>query len=189
MGMDLILPAALAAIAGIGVLRWSWSRKGRSLVLNLAGWGLLLLAAVLGATQAGAWGVAVASLFAMLAAALVLAVAAATAPKGRGKAPKRRVHMLPEAGEPLGIGRRLATFALVVFGGLSASIALAIALRVAALAVGWGEADANAFALVSVPVIWAVIATLLLMQERRHAQFLTLTAAAFPLLPALLAGS
>lgn len=189
MGWDLMFPAGLAAIAGVGVLRWSWSHKTRVTALNMLGWGLLLLAAALGGVQAGAWGVAVASLIAMLAAALLLCWAALTSPQGRNKATRRRANVLPDGGEPLRLGGRALTFAVVVIGGLAAAIALGVALRVAALAIGWAEADAIAFALVSVPVTWGILATMLLMQHPRRAQYLTLLAAGVPLLPALLAGS
>ena len=122
MGDDLIWPASLAALAGVGVLRFAWSRAQRSKLANAGGWGLLALATVLAAAEAGAWGVSVAWLFAML-------------------------------------------------------------------AVGWAEADANAAALLAVPIVWGVLATIVLMQHTRRAQFLTLALATLPLFPALLAGS
>ena len=189
MGDDLIWPASLAALTGVGVLRFAWSRAQRSKLANAGGWGLLALATVLAAAEAGAWGVSVAWLFAMLAAAILLGWAAAFTPAGRTKAAERRVRILPEAGEPLFLGRRVLTFVLVMGGGFATSVAFAIALRGGTLAVGWAEADANAAALLAVPIVWGVLATIVLMQHTRRAQFLTLALATLPLFPALLAGS
>lgn len=163
--------AALAALGGVGLLRWSWSLPHRSTLANLAGWGLLAAAAGLAAGLAGAWGVAVVSLAGMAGAVLLLGWAAATSPAGRARASDRRVRMLPEGGEPARIGGRLLTFALVVVAGLAASIALAIATREAAVAIGWNEADANASALFAVPLAWGVLASVLLMLDTRGKQF------------------
>lgn len=185
-----LLPlGALAAIGGVAVLRWAWSLGQRSAAANAAGWLLLAAAVLAGGAAEGAWGIAVVSLVAMAAAAVLLGWSAASAPAGRTSASNRRVQMLPEAGEPLRLGRRLATFALVGIAGLAASIALAIGLRGAALAIGWSEADANATALFAVPIAWGVLATVLLMQQSRKAQLAALALASAPLVPALLAGS
>ena len=189
MGGDLLWPAALSAVAGVGVLRSAWSLAQRSRLANAVGWELLALATVLAGAEAGAWGIAVAWLFAMLAATILLGWAAARTPAGRAKAGERRVRMLPDAGEPLSLGRRALTFALVMVGGFTASVAFAIALRGGTLAVGWSEGDANATALFAVPIVWGVLATMMLMQHRRRAQVTTLVLATLPLLPALIAGS
>ena len=189
MGDSLIWVAALAAICGVTVLRAAWALDRRSLGANGAGWALLAAAAGFGGAAAGAWGVAVASLVAMTAAAVLLGWAALKSPPGRERASNRRVKMLPEAGEPLRLGRRLATFALVGLAGLAAAIALAIGLRWLALAIGWSEANANALALFAVPLAWGVLATILLMQQTRKSQVATLVIASAPLIPALLTGS
>ncbi len=180
---------ALGAVAGVGLLRWSWSLPQRSALANLAGWGLLAAAAGLAAGLDGAWGVAMGALAGMAGAGLLLAWAAVTSPAARVKASDRRVRMLPEAGEPARLGARALTFALVVVAGLAASIALAIALRAGALAAGWSEADANAGTLFAVPLAWGVLASLLLMLDTRRQQIVALLVAALPLVPALLAGS
>ena len=54
---------------------------------------------------------------------------------------------------------------------------------------GWSQADANATALIAVPLIWGVLATILLMLESRRSQLILLAATSLPLVPALLAGS
>ena len=189
MGDGLLWSAALAALAGVVVLRLAWSLKQRSPGANAAGWALLVLAVALGGTAAGAWGIAVASLVAMAAAALLLGWAASTSPRGRAGASNRRAGMLPETDEPLHFGRRALTFVLVALAALAASIALAIGLRAAALGLGWNEADANAVALMAVPLAWGALATMLLMQRSRRMQVTTLVLASLPLVPTLLIGS
>ena len=118
-----------------------------------------------------------------------LAAAAARSPAGRTKASNRRVNMLPEAGEPRRIGRRLGTFLIVVVAGLAASIALGVAIRAAGSAIGWSEANAIAAAFFAVPIVWGILAAVLLMQASRRAQGLTLLATAVPVLPFLLTGA
>jgi hypothetical protein len=144
---------------------------------------------VLGSMAAGAWGIAVASLVAMAAAAVLLGWAASTSPRGRAGASNRRAGMLPEAGEPLHLGRRALTFILVALAALAASIALAISMRAGALGIGWNEADANAAALMAAPLAWGALATVLLMQRSRRTQVATLALACLPLVPTLLIGS
>lgn len=187
--MDELLLACLAGAGGVALLRWSWSRKRRLWPVNAAGWGLLLAGSVLGWMAAGAWGLAVASLVAMTLATALLAWAAITAPAGKARSSQTRVRMLPDSGEPLRLGGRVVTFLLVVVGGLAASIALGIALQIAALGLGWQEADATATALIGVPLIWGVLATVLLMLEKRRGQMIALLVTSLPFIPALLAGS
>ena len=177
-----------AAACGVSVLRWSWSLKRRSGLANLAGWGVLLLACVLGGSASGAWGVSVVALAGMAFALSILAWAAATSPAGRSSASERRVRMLPDGPGPLHLGRRFVTFALVVVGGFAASVGLAIALRVGTLGLGWSQSDANAVALCAVPLVWGILATVLLMLETRRQQLVALLATSLPLIPALVAG-
>jgi hypothetical protein len=79
MGDVLLLAAALAAVSGVTVLRAAWAQDKRSLGANSAGWALLAAAAGFGGAAAGAWGVAVAALVAMSAAAVLLGWAASIA--------------------------------------------------------------------------------------------------------------
>ncbi|RIV92749.1 hypothetical protein D2V17_01175 [Aurantiacibacter xanthus] len=189
MANEVLWSGAIAALCGVAMLRWSWSLARRSAAANAIGWGLLLGGCIAGGASAGAWGVSVVALLAMAAAAVVLGWAAAISPAGREKGSARRVRMLPESGEPLRLGSRLLTFALVVFGGLAASIAFGIALRSAGLGIGWNEANANATALIAIPLAWSILLTILLMIEGRRSQVLALAITSLPLLPALLAGS
>ncbi|QZH73968.1 MAG: hypothetical protein JY451_09345 [Erythrobacter sp.] len=186
----LLWPAALAALAGITVLRWSWARKQRSAAANLAGWMLLGVAVVLAGAEAGAWGISVVSLIAMGAASLMLVHSALLSPQRVvAKRASQRVGMLPEPGEDKRLGARLATFLIVVLGGFVASLALGIGLRAVAMLLGMGEPDANATALFVVPIAWGVLATVLLMQTKRRAQITTIAIAGLLIVPAMLAGS
>ena len=162
--------ASLAAIGAVILLRLAWSRPRRSIALNTAGWGLIVLATVAGWRAEGAWGATVAALFAMDSALLFLAFAAVTARANGSKPSNRRAGMLPEAGEPRAIGRRMLTFLLVALAGAASSIALALGARSLAGAAGAAEADANAIALFLMPLAWAVLSVLLLMETRRRRQ-------------------
>lgn len=185
----LLLTSALAALGGVAFLRVSWSRPKRSVGLNSAGWGLLLMGVVAGWNAAGAWGVAIGALVAMAAAFVLLARAGWTSPPGAMKASNRRVGMLPESGAPLRLGRRLLTFVLVGILALFASIGLALAARLLALLSGAGEADANVLALFTTPVAWSILAFALLMTRDRRRQFAMLAIGALVAVPAFLQGT
>ncbi|WP_375196334.1 hypothetical protein [Sphingobium sp.] len=167
--------------AAIGLLRLSWGRTKRSLVLNGVGWALLLFGLALGARDAGAWGVAVVTLAALAGAFLCLGFAGMMARPGKAAASNRRVHMLPEGREPLRIGDRLLTFALTVPGAMAAAAVVSLALR--AVGKGLGEANGNVLMLFLMPIVWSVLVTLLLLWPQRRLQ------AAVLLLPALSAGA
>lgn len=185
----LLLTGAIAAIAGIGVLRLSWGRDHRSATLNTAGWALLGGGTVAGWLAAGAWGATVVSLWAMGAALVCLAAAAWISPPARRAASKRRAGVLPEGDEPLGLGRRAATFLLVAGAGLVSSIALGIAAHLLALAMGASEADANVIALFTVPVAWTILAFAVLMSTTRKRQVAILVAPLIAALPSIASGS
>lgn len=187
--LTLVWIAAALGMAGVAALRLAWAQANRSRVRNGIGWSLLAAGAIAGGAGAGAWGVAVASLFPMGLALALLAVAAANSPPGKARASNRRVNMLPEAGEPKRLGRRIGTFLIVVIAGLASSIALAVAIRAAGAALGWSEADAIAAAFFTVPIVWGILAFVLLMQQSRRAQTLTLLGVAAPVLPFLLTGA
>lgn len=176
------------AVSGVAVLRLAWGRPRRSHALNAAGWGLLLAGGTGGAGAAGAWGVSVAALWAMGAAFAALAWAGLTAPEGRATASNRRVGLLPEGAEPLRLGARALTFAIVAL--LCAFVAVGVALGVGALLrwCGVGAANANAAALFTTPLAWAGLAYAVLMQPRRSGQAKALALGSLPAWPALIAG-
>jgi hypothetical protein len=180
---------AALGVAGVAVLRLAWSLPRRSRFANGGGWAMLLAATIGGALADGAWGVAVVWLLAMLAAFAALAHAGATAPAGKAKASNRRVGMLPESGEPRRVGRRVVTFLLLIVAGFAVSIGLGLAVRGLGGVLGWSEANANVLALFTVPVAWSVLVFMLLMQQSRRSQVLTLLACCVPVLPVLVSGA
>jgi len=187
-GVSIVAGSALA-IAAVAVLRFSWALKGRSGALNAAGWGFCLAALVLGWAAAGAWGASVVSLWAMGAACAILAWEGFRAPASRAKASNRRAGMMPEGPAPLQIGTRLTTFALVAVIALLSSIAFAVGVRWLAATIGAGEANANVLALFATPVVWTVLAFMLLMTASRKRQIVYLAVTASAALPALLVGA
>ena len=190
MALDLLhLAGSVTAVAGVAVLRLAWARPRRSLPLNAIGWILLAAAMVAGWVMAGAWGVSVITLWAMGAAFVLLAVAAWQSPPARRKASRRRAGMLPEAGEPLHLGRRVATFLIVVLAAMLASLAIAIAVRWLSLLTGASEANANVLALFVVPLAWTILAFLILMTGSRKRQLAIVAISLATVLPALASGS
>ncbi|QAY76733.1 hypothetical protein [Sphingosinicella sp. BN140058] len=185
----MVWPASLAAIASVLVLRAAWARRTRSHALNGAGWALMALAAGLGWQEAGAWGTSVACLAGMAAACLLLAYAALTAPAGTERASNRRAGMLPQGGEPLGLGRRVATFAISVLLAAAAGVGLALGLRSLAGLLGAGEADSTALAFFAMPLAWAMLGFYVLMEQRRLRPLLVLAAFALAGLPAFVTGA
>ena len=189
MALDpIFLTGTATAVAAVSLLRVSWARPRRSASLNAAGWLLLAGSLAAGWVLAGAWGVSVMALWAMGAAFAFLAVAAWQSPPARRRASSRRAGMLPEAGEPLRLGHRFATFLLVVLAGMLAAIALAIAARWISLLAGASEANANVLALFVVPLAWTILAFLMLMTDSRKRQGAILALSVAAALPALAAG-
>lgn len=177
------------ALGGIAVLRAAWARPRRSALHNLAGWALLALATVAGGMLGGAWGVAVSWMVAMAASLAVMAHSATTAPRrAKASAPTRQAGIAPP-GEPLHLGRRTLTFLLVVPLALASSVAFAIGLRGALVILGAGEANANSTALFAVPLAWGVLATVVLLCERRKAQFAILSFYALTMVVGLVPGT
>jgi len=153
---------------------------------NAGGWGLFALAIVIGWLAAGAWGVAVAALWGMGAAMLLLGHAAVTSLAAPGAKPSnRRVNMLPQGGEPLHLVRRIITFLIVALVAMIVSIGLALATRSILLWTGASEANAVVMAFFAMPVAWAFLSYALLMTESRARQWRLLLIYAVPGLIAL----
>ena len=178
--------AAGAGAGGVATLRYAWSLEQRSAAWNGAGWGALVLAAILAAVAAGAWGVAIVGLAATACALALLGEAASRSPPGRAEGSKRRAFLLPEGGEPRRLGRRFVTFLLVMVAGWAVAIGIALSLRGIGMAIGWGEANANVAALFAVPIVWGILACALLMQSRRRTQLATLLVCCVPAAPMLM---
>ena len=185
----LLFAATIASICAAVVLRRAWALPRRSPTWNAVGWGLFGLGAVLGWLAAGAWGSTVAAIGGMAAALSLLAYAAATAPAStNARASNRRVGALPEGGEPRRIGRRIATFLIVVLAAMIVSIGIALATRGLIALSGGGEANANVASFFMMPLAWAVLAFFLLMEERRARQWRMLAITAVPGVVAIVAG-
>lgn len=188
-GDALLIAACASAVGGSTVLRHSWALPKRSAAWNGAGWGLFALSAVLGWWSAGAWGVSVAALCAMVAAYAILAqVGIVTPVKAAGKASNRRVGAMPERGEPWHLGRRIVTFLIVVVLAWIVSIGLALASHKLLAALGAAPADAIVAAFFVLPLAWGLLAFFLLMEERRVAQWRLLGVTALPGLAVLVMG-
>lgn len=187
-GSSLLWLACVMGAGGVGVLRYAWAMPRRVATANAAGWLLLLASVICAWHYAGAWGVSIAALVTTAAAFFALAVAGATSPTGRAPVPRQRNGSAATQDENRAIGRRVATFLLVMPGGCIAAIALGIAMRSIGTLLGWGEANANVAAVFAVPLVWAILAVVLLMQAHRRSQSLTLLGCALASAPFLLTG-
>lgn len=190
MAADILLAAGSAAgVLGILVLRASWGRSSRSSLRNLAGWVCLALAVIGGAGAAGAWGIAVVSLWAMTAAFACLGWAAVATPPRAARLSNRRAGMMAKGIEPLRLGGRLLTFALVAILSFASAISLALLVRWISTHAGAGQANATVLALFAAPLAWTLLAYAILMSRSRRRQFaligVTMTAA----LPPIMAGA
>ncbi|MEX0341503.1 MAG: hypothetical protein AB3N06_02865 [Erythrobacter sp.] len=163
----LVLGCALA-IGGLGTLRLSWSRTGRSSGLNTLGWAGLAGAGMLAGLAEGAWGIAIAALFAMATAALLLARAALEQPRSK----RRATHLPRAATEHERADRTRAITTLLLAGPVALAVAVAAALASRSLAIRWpvAEADANVMVLALVPLLWPLLTFAILMVRGRDAQ-------------------
>jgi hypothetical protein len=151
----------LFAILSIGTLRTAWSRPRRSVTLNTVGWGLLLAGLLVSAQAHGAWGITVAGLAATGTALLLLLPDAVM----RRVPPKPALTRSVPERAPLKLGRRVVTFLLTVPLGFAVSLALAVGGYVLADLAGWHPANSVMLALMLLPILWAIFATLLLMKR------------------------
>ncbi|WP_230281577.1 hypothetical protein [Croceicoccus sp. Ery15] len=192
MGGDApLLTGSALAVLGVVMLRWSWGRPRRATLPNLAGWASLAAAVICGAAAAGAWGIAVASLWAMGAACALLAWAGLTAAPpatNARRASDRRAGMLPQGDEPLRLGGRVLTFLLVAVLSMAASIAIALGMRWIALLCGTAEGNASVLALFAAPLAWTILAYALLMTASRKRQFAMIACSLLAVLPPVLTG-
>jgi len=167
------------AAVGIGLLRVSWGRSGRSAALNFAAWGLLVLAAILAGAGAGAWGVAVAANTAMAAAGGLL-LFAAWQPGSRRRGVERilRDPRDENTGAKASIRRAFTTFLIAGPLCLIAAVAVSMAVRALIMATGGAEADGNVAVLGIVPLIWPILAFALMVMRKRSHQLVWLGAIA-----------
>ena len=188
-GDMLLIAAGISGAGGGAMLRYAWAMPRRSTGWNAAGWGLFALGLIVGWIGAGAWGASIAALFSMGMALLLLGYAAATAPPPtNAKASNRRVGALPEGSEPWRLGRRIVTFLIVMVAAMIVALGLALAVRGLLAWGGAGEANANVASFYAMPLAWALLAFLLLMEERRARQWRLLAFSAVPGVIAVVTG-
>ena len=173
---ELIWLAGALAVMGIALLRMSWGRPGRAAGLNALGWAALAIGVVIGGAVAGAWGIAVTSLFAVGTAIAILAKAVFEHPRRQRPArPLRETEALNGVGGTR-IGQALATFAIAGPLALVVSVLFALAARLALIAAGAGEANGNVAVLGLVPLVWPILAFVLLITQTRGKQLLLTSA-------------
>lgn len=124
----------------------------------------------------------------MGAAMALLGISAMRSRPGKARASNRRVGLVPESGEPLRLGARVLTFVVVALIAAVLGIGIAVAVASLALLAGSGEANAYSLALRMMPLVWSVLAYLLLMQPSRRGQAKVLAVASVPLWPCLAMG-
>lgn len=159
-----ILAGAALVAAGIGALRFGWGRREGRLTAPI-GWAAILLGLLVLAIAEGAWGLAIGGLTGSAAAFLLLVFAWARAPSGRAapaRAPTASLRLLEEG--QLRIGRRLLTFLLVVPAAMAAAMLGGLAATRLGAAAGWDEGDSIAFGLFVFPVLWAALATWMMVR-------------------------
>lgn len=186
-GDGLLIAGCLLAVAGVAVLRLSWSRPRRSVALNAVGWAGLAGASVLAGLAEGAWGVAVAAACATAVACAMLALAATERPRPARR--KAASAISANTAAPGSWRRGAVTFLLAGPAALAVAVALALAAR--KVAVGWplAEADANVMVLALVPLAWPLLTFAMLMVAERRMQLAMLALPlAFSLLPLLAMG-
>ena len=81
------------------------------------------------------------------------------------------------------------TFAIVAVLSMAASIAAALFVRWAALLCGAAEGNASVLALFAAPLVWTMLAYLLLMTGSRKRQFAILGGTILTALPPVLSGA
>ena len=183
-----LIGASLASLAGVGVLRASWSRPQRSRAMNVAGWSLLLGAALYGSALGGAWGIAVVALSPMSGALALLAIAAFRSPPAKLRSADRRNDRGASERAPTLLRARSLTFVIVAIVAAILGMGIATASGALALLGGAAKSDAYATTLFMMPLAWGVLAFALLMQPHRRAQLKVLAFASLPTWPCLAAG-
>lgn len=163
------LASGLAAtVAGIALVRFGWSRgRRRGAVATVAGWSALAAGLLLLAGLAGAWGISVGAMAAMLGASLFLLRAAWASPEARERPvrePAPTVRLRPADARDL--ARRVGIFLIVVPGGFAASAGVSLALQALARAGGWQEANSTTLALLAFPLVWTLLTVVLMLRTR-----------------------
>lgn len=164
-GGGTLLLCIIAIAAGVLSLRVGWGRpRGRHFVG--IGWAAILAGVAVLAARDGAWGLSVGALAAMLTACLVLAHSAlvSAAPAKERAARTATPSVLLRSGGAEGLLRRLAVFILVIPVAFGVSVMVALAFQAAARSTGWLEPDSTALGLLVFPIVWTILATMLMLR-------------------------
>ena len=166
--MMVILPGFLGTVGivlGMGILRFAWRKKDRGHVFILAGGWLIILGGLsLWSLVGGAeWGLALGTIIFTLVAMILLGFNAWSAFTNRRRKPNpvaKTNEPAASARTPLGVyGQRLSTFFLA--GPLGGGVAMILTLSVFEWLQFFGVETANAIVTTFflTPLLWAVIAT------------------------------
>lgn len=145
--------ALLLVVAAIGLIRAGWSGQRR---LGIAGWAVAALAAAILVHEDGAWGLALATVVAMLAAILLVLWSGWTSP-ARQRRPARELPAVAIPRRWHDVLRRLAVFLLVVPVGFAATLWLTFGAQAVARSWGVGDADTTALTLFLLPLLWSAL--------------------------------
>lgn len=151
-----MIPVALALMGAAMVLvRLGWSSSRQAAYL---GWMLAAGALVMLTASAGAWGLAIATVVAMILALTMVLYAGWTAPIRMRRAGIEAASVtLPRLSGDL--ARRVIVFVLVVPVAFVAAQLLAFGIQAVARRAGIGDADATASTLFLQPLIWTALIT------------------------------
>ncbi|SOB79812.1 hypothetical protein SAMN06297144_0744 [Sphingomonas guangdongensis] len=151
----MVAVALLLIVAAVALVRYGWAGRPAA---AWAGWGGIAAALLLLALSDGAWGVAVGTTLAMMAALAIVLYAGWREPARARRAPRTPPSVtLPHGGAEF--GRRAAVFALVVPVAFAATQWLAFALQALARSSGWNATDATVLMLLGQPLLWGVLMT------------------------------
>jgi hypothetical protein len=153
---DGMIAAASIGIAGAMLLvRAGWGgRRGAA----AAGWSLAAVALLALTWRDGAWGLAIGTVVAMIAALAILLWAVWRSPASAKRAPRVAEAVTVPQRLP-DLARRGAVFALTVPAAFAAAQWLAFGTQALARRQGAAEADAIVLALFLQPIAWAIIMT------------------------------
>jgi len=152
----MVIAAALVAmLVAMALVRLGW---GGQRGMAVGGWSLGALSVVVLAGQAGAWGLAIGTLVAMLVPIAAVLKAGWSAPVRVRRAPREPASVtMPR--RPSDLARRLAVFVLVVPAAFVSAQILAFGAQAVVRQAGAGEANAVVLMLFLQPLLWGGLMT------------------------------
>jgi intracellular septation protein A len=176
-----MLTATLLLLAGAGavLLRFGWdAREPAQVRLTLGGWAAIVVAIGTLTAIDGAWGFAMGTIPVMLVAFALLAreAIASTAPARAARVVESDPTVHLHARDWRDVGRRVAIFMLAVPVAGLVSLLAGLAFAAAARAGGAVDADSTTLALIVTPLVWSVLGTVLLLEDRARGMLRPLAA-------------